>query len=168
MIKTLLLLLCAGMLFPASVELRTVDIETIKVLWNPKLLPDEKSFEVNVPIESDEIIWLNDIETIEKGWSARLVVHWEDLIIANPLLPDIQYDYLDKEQKTLYLKFVCKSDGRGVIVGPNANIGVSSGPLGVCLVGGKATGITGVIRCKVILRRNYDTLQKYKKEQENK
>lgn len=158
----------AASLFASSAEDRGLSLNVIKGLWTQKILPDEKVYEINVPIEKDEIIWIDELKVIPKGWYASIVVHWEDLMIENKLVPDLSYDYLDKNQSNVKLKLIIREDGRGVNVGPDANIGVSSGPIGVRMVGGKTTGITGIIRCKIFFRRNYETSLQYQKEQGNK
>lgn len=155
MIKILLSLLFAASLFASSTEDREISIDYLKQLWEQKSMKaDEKKWEINVPIEKDDVIWIPELETIPKGWYADIVVHWEDLMIVNPVMPDVKYDFLDKKQNKINLKMVVrKSDGYGISVGPNANMAVYRGPVGVRLVGGKDIGITGVIRCRVFFRR---------------
>lgn len=155
MLKTILTLLLATSLFASSTEDREIGIEYLKQLWEQKdMKADEKKWDINVPIEKEDIIWIPELETIPKGWYAGLTVHWEDLMIVNPNMPDIKYDFLDKKQNKINLKMVVrKSDGYGIPVGANANMAVYRGPVGVRIVGGKDIGITGVIRCRIVLRR---------------
>lgn len=164
MLKILLSLLFATTLFASSAEDRGLSLKVISSMWNMTLLPDEKSVIVNVPIDSEDIIWIEGMDTVPKGWIAYMIVHVDDLMLVNPLMPDIKVDYLDKNQKDVRLMMVTRQDGRGVQVGPDANVGVSHGPIGVRFLGGKATGFTGSVRCKVYLMRSYEEKLKYKKE----
>lgn len=149
----LALLMLAATLLASSSEDRTLSIKAIDELWNQKYKADEKAYDVDVKVDDDAVIWIDDLKEIPKGWYASIVVKSSDLIIGSDLIPDLQYDYLDTKQKKVQLILVFNADGHGAAVGPNANIGVSRGPVGVRMVGGKAAGLTGTIHCRVFFRK---------------
>jgi hypothetical protein len=148
----LALLMLAATLLASSSEDRTLSIEALNDLWNQKYKADEKAYDVDVKIDSEEIIWIDDLKEIPKGWAATIVVKSSDLMIGSDLIPDLQYDYLDKNQKKVMLQVV-RANGTGIAVGPNANMSVYKGPYGVRMVGGKAAGLTGTIHCRVFFRK---------------